>query len=277
MKIFHDIAPLRAALKNAGRVVLVPTMGNLHEGHITLVRDARKHGDAVVATVFVNRLQFRPGEDFDKYPRTLSADAKYLEDAGAEFLFAPAEGVMYPTPQYFHVDVPDELATILEGEFRPGHFRGVATVVMKLFQIVQPDAALFGKKDYQQMLVLSALVREFNMPIEVIAGDTIRAEDGLALSSRNGFLSATERAEAPRLHRLLERLVASVRSGDKKFEQLENAVMAELKQNAWSPDYVAIRRRSDLQAPSADTGAGHLVVVAAAKLGSTRLIDNIEI
>ena len=159
MKIFHDIAPLRAALKNAGRVVLVPTMGNLHEGHITLVRDARKHGDAVVATVFVNRLQFRPGEDFDKYPRTLSADAKYLEDAGAEFLFAPAEDVMYPTPQYFHVDVPDELATILEGEFRPGHFRGVATVVMKLFQIVQPDAALFGKKDNQQMLVLSALVR----------------------------------------------------------------------------------------------------------------------
>ena len=277
MKIFHDIAPLRAALKNAGRVVLVPTMGNLHEGHITLVRDARKHGDAVVATVFVNRLQFRPGEDFDKYPRTLSADAKYLEDAGAEFLFAPAEDVMYPTPQYFHVDVPDELATILEGEFRPGHFRGVATVVMKLFQIVQPDSALFGKKDYQQMLVLSALVREFNMPIEVIAGDTIRAADGLALSSRNGFLSATERAEAPRLHRLLESLVASVHGGDKNFARLESAVMTELKQNAWSPDYVAIRRRSDLQAPSADTGAGHLVVVAAAKLGSTRLIDNIEI
>jgi pantoate--beta-alanine ligase len=277
MKIFHDIAPLRAALKNAGRVVLVPTMGNLHEGHITLVRDARKHGDAVVATVFVNRLQFRPGEDFDKYPRTLSADAKYLEDAGAEFLFAPAEDVMYPTPQYFHVDVPDELATILEGEFRPGHFRGVATVVMKLFQIVQPDAALFGKKDYQQMLVLSALVREFNMPIEVIAGDTIRAADGLALSSRNGFLSATERAEAPRLHRLLESLVASVRSGDKNFAQLESAVIAELKHNGWSPDYVAIRRRKDLQAPGDDIGTGNLVVVAAAKLGTTRLIDNIEI
>ena len=277
MKIFHDIAPLRAALKNAGRVVLVPTMGNLHEGHIALVRDARKHGDAVVATVFVNRLQFRPGEDFDKYPRTLSADAKYLEDAGAEFLFAPAEDVMYPTPQYFYVDVPDELATILEGEFRPGHFRGVATVVMKLFQIVQPDAALFGKKDYQQMLVLSALVREFNMPIEVIAGDTIRAADGLALSSRNGFLSVTERAEAPRLHRLLMTLVAAVRAGVSDYSALESAVMAELKQNSWAPDYVAIRRRKDLQAPDADTGSGNLVVVAAAKLGTTRLIDNLEI
>ena len=277
MKIFHEIAPLRAALKNAGRVVLVPTMGNLHEGHITLVRDARKHGDTVVATVFVNRLQFRPGEDFDKYPRTLAADAKYLEDAGVEFLFAPAEDVMYPTPQYFRVDVPDELATILEGEFRPGHFRGVATVVMKLFQIVQPDAALFGKKDYQQMLVLSALVREFNMPIEVIAGHTIRAEDGLALSSRNGFLTASERAEAPRLHRLLEALVASVRAGARNFAALENAVLSELKQNHWSPDYVAIRRRQDLQAPKEDAGAGNLVVVAAAKLGTTRLIDNVEI
>ena len=277
MKIFHEIAPLRAALKNAGRVVLVPTMGNLHEGHITLVRDARKHGDTVVATVFVNRLQFRPGEDFDKYPRTLAADAKYLEDAGVEFLFAPAEDVMYPTPQYFHVDVPDELATILEGEFRPGHFRGVATVVMKLFQIVQPDAALFGKKDYQQMLVLSALVREFNMPIEVIAGHTIRAEDGLALSSRNGFLTASERTEAPRLHRLLEALVASVRAGARNFAALENAVLSELKQNHWSPDYVAIRRCQDLQAPKEDAGAGNLVVVAAAKLGTTRLIDNVEI
>ena len=277
MKIFHEIAPLRAALKHAGRVVLVPTMGNLHEGHITLVRDARKHGDTVVATVFVNRLQFRPGEDFEKYPRTLAADAKYLEDAGVEFLFAPAEEVMYPTPQYFHVDVPAELATILEGEFRPGHFRGVATVVMKLFQIVQPDAALFGKKDYQQMLVLSALVREFNMPIEVIAGHTVRAEDGLALSSRNGFLSAGERAEAPRLHRLLRSLVTSVRSGARNFTALEGAVMSELKQHDWSPDYVAIRRRQDLQVPQQDAGAGNLVVVAAAKLGTTRLIDNIEI
>ena len=274
MKTFHEIAPLRATLKSAGRVVLVPTMGNLHEGHIALVRDARKHGDTVVATIFVNRLQFRPGEDFDKYPRTLAADAKYLEDAGVEFLFAPSEDVMYPSAQYFHIDVPDELATILEGEFRPGHFRGVATVVMKLFQIIQPDAALFGKKDYQQMLVLSDLVREFNMPIEVIAGDTIRAEDGLALSSRNGFLSVSERQEAPRLHRLLMKLVDQIRAGAREFSVLEKQVVVELARNGWSPDYVAVRRRADLQLPHGDEP---LVVVAAAKLGATRLIDNVEI
>ncbi|MBP7080019.1 MAG: pantoate--beta-alanine ligase [Rhodocyclaceae bacterium] len=274
MKIFHEIAPLRATLRDAGRVVLVPTMGNLHEGHIRLMHDARKHGDKVVATVFVNRLQFRPGEDFDKYPRTLAADAKRLEDAGVEYLFAPSEDVMYPTPQYFHVDVPDQLATILEGEFRPGHFRGVATVVMKLFQIVQPDAALFGKKDYQQMLVLSGLVREFNLPIEVIAGDTIRAEDGLALSSRNGFLSASERQEAPRLHRLLMDLVARIQAGERDFAKLEAVVMDQLRKNGWSPDYVAVRRRADLQVPLVDDP---LVVVAAAKLGTTRLIDNVEI
>ena len=181
---------------------------------------------------------------------------------------------MYPTPQYFHVDVPDQLATILEGEFRPGHFRGVATVVMKLFQIVQPDAALFGKKDYQQMLVLSGLVREFNLPIEVIAGDTIRAEDGLALSSRNGFLSASERQEAPRLHRLLMDLVARIQAGERDFAKLEAVVMDQLRKNGWSPDYVAVRRRADLQVPLGDDP---LVVVAAAKLGTTRLIDNVEI
>ena len=274
MKIFHEIAPLRAAIKQAGRVVLVPTMGNLHEGHIRLMHDARQHGDTVVATVFVNRLQFRPGEDFDKYPRTLTADAKFLEDAGVEILFAPAEDVMYPTPQFFHIDVPDQLATILEGEFRPGHFRGVATVVMKLFQIVQPDAALFGKKDYQQMLVLSGLVREFNLPIDVIAGDTIRADDGLALSSRNGFLSPSERKEAPRLHCLLMGLVNTVRAGGRDFAAYESSVMGELAQHGWSPDYVAVRRRADLQLPAGDEP---LVVVAAAKLGTTRLIDNVEI
>jgi pantoate--beta-alanine ligase len=274
MKTFHEIAPLRATLKDAGRVVLVPTMGNLHEGHIRLMHDARQHGDKVVATVFVNRLQFRPGEDFDKYPRTLAADAKRLEDAGVEYLFAPSEDVMYPTPQFFHVDVPEQLATILEGKFRPGHFRGVATVVMKLFQIVQPDAALFGKKDYQQMLVLSGLVREFNLPIDVIAGDTIRADDGLALSSRNGFLSASERQEAPRLHRLLMDLVAKVRGGGREFAAYESAVVDELKRHGWLPDYVAVRRRADLQMASGDES---LVVVAAAKLGTTRLIDNVEI
>lgn len=274
MKIFHEVTPLRAALKAAGRVVLVPTMGNLHEGHITLMRDARAHGDAVVATIFVNRLQFRPGEDFDKYPRTLAADARHLEEAGVEFLFAPAEDVLYPTPQRFHVDVPAELATILEGAFRPGHFHGVATVVMKLFHIVQPDAALFGKKDYQQMLVLSALAREFNLPIEVIAGDTIRAADGLALSSRNGFLSPQERAEAPRLHRVLSALAAQLGVGESTVTELERQAADELRAHGWEPDYVAVRRRADLQPATADEP---LVIVAAAKLGQTRLIDNLEV
>jgi pantoate--beta-alanine ligase len=278
MKIFHDDVALRAALKAAGhdrRVVLVPTMGNLHEGHITLMHEARAHGDLVVATVFVNRLQFRPGEDFEKYPRTLGADSAMLEEAGVEILFAPSEDVMYPVPQRYHVEVPPELANILEGEFRPGHFRGVATVVLKLFQIVQPDAALFGKKDFQQMLVLSDLVREFNLPVEVIAGDTVRAPDGLALSSRNGYLSAAERGEAPRLHRVLSALREKVRRGERDFTQLEANAVDELATHNWVPDYVAIRRRVDLQVPQAKDSA--LVVVAAAKLGATRLIDNLEI
>ena len=278
MKVFYDDVALRAALKAAGherRVVLVPTMGHLHEGHIRLMREARAHGDLVVATIFVNRLQFRPGEDFEKYPRTLAADSAMLEEAGVEILFAPSEEVMYPVPQRYHVEVPAELANILEGEFRPGHFRGVATVVLKLFQIVQPDAALFGKKDYQQMLVLSDLVREFNLPVEVIPGDTVRAPDGLALSSRNAYLSSTERAEAPRLHRLLSILCAAVRRGERDFSLLEAEAMAELRAHGWAPDYVAVRRRTDLQVPKAVNDP--LVVVAAAKLGGTRLIDNIEI
>jgi pantoate--beta-alanine ligase len=275
MKIFHEVAPLRAALKQNGRVVLVPTMGNLHEGHIRLMQDARAHGDAVVATIFVNRLQFRPGEDFEKYPRTLAADIARLEAAGVEYLFAPAEDVLYPVPQRYHIEVPAAVESILEGAIRPGHFRGVATVVMKLFQIVQPDAALFGKKDYQQMLVLTDLVREFNLPIEVIPGETVRAADGLALSSRNGYLTATERTEAPRLHRLLSALVQQVRAGSRDFAALEKAAMTELTANGWLPDYVAVRRRADLQ--PALSAADALVVVAAAKLGSTRLIDNLEI
>jgi pantoate--beta-alanine ligase len=275
MKIFHEVAPLRVALKKIDRVVMVPTMGNLHEGHIRLMRDARAHGDAVVATIFVNRLQFRPGEDFEKYPRTMAADIARLEAAGVEYLFAPDETVMYPVPQRYHVEVPEALATILEGEFRPGHFRGVATVVMKLFQIVQPDAALFGKKDYQQMLVLTDLVREFNLPIEVIPGETVRAEDGLALSSRNGYLSASERAEAPRLQRQLRELIDKVRQGARDYATLERAVMEDLRAHGWEPDYISIRRQADLQPAASSTDP--LVVVAAAKLGKTRLIDNLEI
>lgn len=279
MQIHETIAGVRAALQTDGRAtqrtVFVPTMGNLHDGHIALMRQARAHGDRVVASIFVNRLQFRPGEDFDKYPRTFAADCERLVAAGVDHLFAPGETELYPVPQRYVVEPPVEHDTILEGEFRPGHFRGVATVVMKLFAIVQPQAALFGKKDYQQFMVLSAMVREFALPIEVIPGETVRAADGLALSSRNGYLSAAERTEAPRLHRVLNQMVTAIRAGNRDFAALEAAGRAELQANGWEPDYLAVRRKFDLQSPSAhDSG---LVVLAAARLGSTRLIDNLEV
>lgn len=280
MQIHPTIAAMRAARKTAGqngqRVVFVPTMGNLHAGHITLMRQARAHGDTVVASIFVNRLQFRPGEDFDKYPRTFAADCEKLVAAGVDHLFAPNEEELYPEPQRYVIEPPVEHANILEGEFRPGHFRGVATVVMKLFAVVQPQAALFGKKDYQQFMVLSAMVREFALPIEIIPGETERADDGLALSSRNGYLSTAERAEAPRLQRCLTRIAQSIRGGDRDFTRLEATALAELRAHGWAPDYIAVRKRIDLQSPPVDMKTP-LVVLAAARLGTTRLIDNLEI
>ena len=275
MQVHDTIAGLRAARKEKARVALVPTMGNLHAGHIALMTQARKHADQVIATIFVNRLQFRPGEDFEKYPRTFSADCEKLAAAGVEHLFAPDETEMYPQPQTYHVEPPPEQAGTLEGGFRPGHFRGVATVVMKLFQIARPEVALFGKKDYQQLMVIRNMVREFNLPIEILGCDTVRAADGLALSSRNGYLSAIERAEAPRLYRVLTELVAEVRNGAKNSPELEAKAMNTLSMNGWAPDYVALRKKLDLQCASAhDSG---LVVLAAARLGSTRLIDNLEV
>ena len=275
MQIHSSIADLRVALKNRGRVVFVPTMGNLHAGHISLMEQARAHGDTVVASIFVNRLQFRPGEDFERYPRSFDADCEKLAAAGVEHLFAPDEAQMYPQPQSYHVEPPPELTGILDGEFRPGHFCGVATVVMKLFQIAQADVALFGKKDYQQLMVIRNMVREFNLPIGIIGGETVRADDGLALSSRNGYLSAAERAEAPRLYRIISELAAEVRKGARSYAELERKAMNILGSNGWTPDYVALRKKLDLQLPSAhDSG---LVVLAAARLGSTRLIDNLEV
>jgi len=275
MQIHETIASLRAARGKAGQVALVPTMGNLHDGHIALMTQARGHADQVIATIFVNRLQFRPGEDFEKYPRTFAADCEKLAAAGVEHLFAPDEAEMYPQPQTYQVEPPPEQANILDGEFRPGHFRGVATVVMKLFQIAQPDVALFGKKDYQQLMVIRNMVREFNLPIEIVGGETVRAPDGLALSSRNGYLSVAERAEAPRLFRVLTKVVEAVRAGSRDFARIEQGAMLELQASGWSPDYVALRKKLDLQLPSAhDSG---LVVLAAARLGSTRLIDNLEV
>ncbi len=275
MQIHHTIDSLRAARAKAGKVALVPTMGNLHEGHITLMRDAGRHADSVIASIFVNRLQFGPNDDFDRYPRTLAADCEKLEAAGVAHLFAPDETVMYPEPQRYHVDPAPAQISVLEGEFRPGHFRGVATVVLKLLNMVQPDIALFGKKDYQQLMVLSNMVRELALPVEVYPGETVRADDGLALSSRNGYLSADERARAPLLYRLLCRIRDAVRAGDHDVLTLETDAMRELEENGWEPDYVAVRRRADLQPPIHMDD--ELVVLAAARLGRTRLIDNLEI
>ncbi len=274
MQIISHIAELRTALKGRGRVVFVPTMGNLHAGHISLMQQARAHGDTIVASIFVNRLQFGPNEDFDKYPRTFQGDCDKLTAAGVDILFAPTEVDLYPEAQEYVVE-PPAIQNILDGEFRPGHFRGVATVVLKLFNIVQPQVALFGKKDYQQLMVLRNMTRQLALPIEVIGGETVRAEDGLALSSRNGYLSETERAEAPHLYRLLNEIRSAILNGEADTAKLENAAISELTAAGWKTDYVAVRQQSDLSRPNAANAP--LVVLAASRLGSTRLIDNIEI
>jgi pantoate--beta-alanine ligase len=275
MQIHDTIAGLRAALARAGRIVFVPTMGNLHEGHIALMRQAQAHGDTLVSSLFVNRLQFGPKEDFDTYPRTYAADCEKMAAVGVAHLFAPNEREMYPTPQAYHVQPDPAQDDILEGEFRPGFFRGVATVVLKLFSIVQPQAALFGKKDYQQLMIIRNMVREFALPIDIVPGETIRATDGLALSSRNGYLSEAERAEAPRLYRALDHIRKDIQAGERDLARLEQGAMAELRASGWIPQYVAVRKQLDLQLPAAhDSG---LVVLGAALLGSTRLIDNLEV
>ena len=274
MQIHSSIADLRAALKGRGRVVFVPTMGNLHAGHISLMEQARAHGDTVVASIFVNRLQFGPNEDFDKYPRTFQADCDKLAAAGVDVLFAPTEADLYPEPQEYTVE-PPAIQNILDGEFRPGHFRGVATVVLKLFNIVQPQAALFGKKDYQQLMVIRNMTRQLALPIKIVGGETVRADDGLALSSRNAYLSEAERAEAPHLYRLLNEIRSAIRAGETDTVKLENAAISALTAAGWKTDYVAVRQQADLAMPK-DVNAP-LVVLAASRLGNTRLIDNIEI
>lgn len=279
MKIISSIEELRDQLSGQLRTAFVPTMGNLHEGHLSLMRLARKHGDPVVASIFVNRLQFGPNEDFDKYPRTFQADVEKLEKEGVYVLFAPTEKDMYPEPQEYRVQPPEGLGNTLEGEFRPGFFGGVCTVVTKLFSCVQPKVAVFGKKDYQQLMIVRNMARQLGMPTEIIAAETYRADDGLALSSRNMYLSAEERAEAPALYRALNQVADEVRSGHLDVFQLEHKAMDALAARGWKPDYISIRKRNDLQPPNAgDLAQGEkLVVLAAAKLGTTRLIDNLEI
>jgi len=274
MQIHSSIADLRAALSQRGRIVFIPTMGNLHAGHISLMEQARAHGDTVVASIFVNRLQFGPNEDFDKYPRTFQADCDKLAAAGVDILFAPTESDLYPEPQEYVIEPPG-IQNILDGEFRPGHFRGVATVVTKLFNCVQPQVALFGKKDYQQLMMIRNMTRQLALPIEIVGGETVRAEDGLALSSRNGYLSADERTEAPLLYRTLNEVAAALRAGNADFAGLEQTATATLAANGWQTDYIAIRRRHDLAVP--ENATQPLVILAASRLGKTRLIDNLEV
>ena len=279
MKIISSIEELRDQLSGQLRTAFVPTMGNLHEGHLSLIRLARKHGDPVVASIFVNRLQFGPNEDFDKYPRSFQSDVDKLEKEGVYVLFAPSEKDLYPEPQEYRVRPPDDLGNTLEGEFRPGFFTGVTTVVLKLFSCVQPKVAVFGKKDYQQLMIIRNMSKQFALPTEIIAAETWRAEDGLALSSRNGYLSEAERAEAPILYQTLNEVAAEVRSGNKNIADIEKKAMERLAQRHWNPDYVSIRKRANLQQPTlADLAQNtELVVLTAAKLGNTRLIDNLEI
>ncbi|MDR1888152.1 MAG: pantoate--beta-alanine ligase [Zoogloeaceae bacterium] len=275
MNLHHDIPSLRHALRGRGRIAFVPTMGNLHEGHIALMRAAREHADTVVASIFVNRLQFGPGEDFDRYPRTLQADSEKLAAAGVDALFAPTESDLYPEPQGYFVEPPD-LQHLLEGEFRPGHFRGVATVVLKLFNCVQPQVALFGKKDYQQLMLIRAMTRQLALPIEIVGVDTVRAEDGLALSSRNAYLSPKERQEAPRLIETLRALRGRLLAeGITRREILEQEAVETLDKRGWKTDYIAVRQQADLLPPQEE--GRKLVIVAASRLGQTRLIDNLEV
>ena len=278
MRVIHTLAELRDALAGATRTTFVPTMGNLHAGHLSLVREARRHGGPVVASIFVNRLQFLPHEDFDQYPRTLENDCALLAPEGCDIVFAPSERELYPEPQAYKVTPPAALADILEGEFRPGFFTGVCTVVMKLFQCVQPAVAVFGQKDYQQLMVIRGMVRQFAMPIEVIGAPTVRADDGLALSSRNGYLGATERTEAVELSHVLQQLAAGARDTGRPLAVLEAEAAVALRARGWAPDYLTLRRREDLLPPTdAERAAGQpLVALGAARLGSTRLIDNLE-
>jgi pantoate--beta-alanine ligase len=274
VQIARTIEDLRRAVAARGGVTLVPTMGNLHDGHLSLVRIGRERGGLVVASVFVNRLQFAPHEDFATYPRTLERDCELLAAGGCDIVFAPSEEEVYPSPQEYTVQPPARLADILEGQVRPGFFVGVCTVVLKLFNMVQPAAAIFGKKDYQQLLVIRNMVRQLSLPIDIVPAETVRDSSGLALSSRNGYLDDPQRIEAAQLHAALERTAAALNSGRTDWAVLEREAAETLTARGWQPDYVAIRRRQDLGDPAS---GDRLVVLGAARLAGTRLIDNLEV
>ena len=284
MHIVHTIADLRQHLGPYQHPVFVPTMGNLHDGHLALIRQAKTLGDITVASIFVNRLQFAPHEDFDSYPRTWENDCQQLQSTGCGLLFAPTEADLYPEPQRYTMQPASELANILEGQFRPGFFVGVCTVVLKLFSCVfagkAVGTAVFGQKDYQQLRVIEDLVRQFALPINVVSSPTQRAADGLALSSRNGYLSAEQRAQAVQLYQALRALGAAVQAEPTRLAALEADAMQALRERGWQPDYLSVRRRADLLEPQVNAqgklDAQPLVVLGAARLGSTRLIDNVE-
>jgi pantoate--beta-alanine ligase len=274
MQIVHTLAQLRQALAPYRHPSVVPTMGNLHAGHLALVKAARPLGDVTLATIFVNRLQFGPNEDFDNYPRTQEADCAQLEAAGCDIVFAPQEAELYPQAQTFTVRPPPALADILEGQFRPGFFAGVCTVVLKLLSCTQARTAVFGKKDYQQLLVIRQMVKQFALPVDIVGVETARSAHGLALSSRNGYLSAQERADATLLSQTLQQFVEALRAGSTDYAALEERAMETLRSAGWQPDYVTARNRQDLLPPKPGDA---LVVLAAARLGTTRLIDNAEV
>ncbi len=275
MELVADISSLRARLRHESSIAFVPTMGSLHEGHLSLVRLAQQEAEFVVVSIFVNRLQFAPGEDFDRYPRALADDCELLKNHGhANMVFAPGEKDLYPVPQQFMLE-PPPIANILEGEFRPGFFRGVATVVLKLLNIVQPQAAVFGKKDYQQLHIMRELVRQLNLPVEILAGETVRAPDNLASSSRNRYLTNEERAESARLYRVLLQVKQGIENGNRNFRGLEENAKKLLHEHHWKVDYITVRHRDTLAPPCKEDE--NLVILGAARLGRTRLIDNLEI
>jgi pantoate--beta-alanine ligase len=278
MKLIRSVEELRAQLRGQNRTAFVPTMGNLHEGHLSLIRLARQHGDPVITSIFVNPLQFGPGEDFERYPRTLEADLEKLQKENVYVVFAPTERDLYPQPQEYRVQPPSGLGDMLEGEFRPGFFQGVCTVVMKLLLCAQPRVTVFGKKDYQQLMIVREMCKQFAMPTDVVAGETIRDIDGLALSSRNRFLTPEQRVEAPTLYRLLNGMREEILSGRQDIQHIERRVFSALVDRGWKPDYISVRKQADLRSPmEQDVVDRKLVVLAAARLGSTRLIDNLEI
>lgn len=282
MQIVAEISELRRIIsgwRRAGeRIAFVPTMGNLHEGHLSLVEEARRRGDRVVASIFVNPMQFNCPDDYGRYPRTFEEDASQLESMSVDLLFAPLADSIYPNgmESATRVEVPG-VTEVLEGEHRPGHFTGVATVVTKLFNLVQPDVAVFGEKDYQQLLLIQRMTTDLDLPVEIVGAPTLREPHGLAMSSRNNYLSEEERELAGMIHAQLSGIVDRMRDGERNFTMLERDAAANLNNAGFVSEYIAVRRLVDLQTPHADDAADDLLVLAAAHLGRARLIDNMQV